>query len=65
MVTGGEILMFWIEGANTVEGVVVDPGTEAGVDVVEDEVWDEEVTEEEDHLTAILIIQIIQQNTLR
>jgi hypothetical protein len=32
---------------------------------VEDEVWGGEVTEEGDYPTAILIIQIIQQSTLR
>jgi hypothetical protein len=45
--------------------VVVGLDSEEGVGVVGDEVWGGEVTEEGDHPTAILIIQIIQQNTLR
>jgi hypothetical protein len=65
MVTGGETLMVWTEGANMVEVDVVGPDTEEGVDVGEGEVWGGEVTEEGDHPTAILIIQIIQQITLR
>jgi len=65
MVTGGGTQMVWTEEANMVVVVVVGLDTEEGVDVVEDEVWDGEVTEEGDHPTVISIIQIIQQNTLR
>jgi len=57
--------MVWTEEANMVVVVVVGLDTEEGVDVVEDEVWGGEVTEEGDHPMAISIIQIIQQNTLR
>ena len=65
MVTGGGTQMVWIEGANMAEVVVVGLDTEEGVDVVEDEVWLGEVTEEGYRPTEISIIQIIQQNTLR
>jgi hypothetical protein len=65
MVTGGGAQMVWTEEANMVVVVVVGLDTEEGVDVVEDEVWGGEVTEEGDHPTVISIIQIIQQNTLR
>lgn len=57
--------MVWTEEANMVVVVVVGLDTEEGVDVVEDEVQGGEVTEEGDLPMAILIIQIIQQNTLR
>lgn len=57
--------MVWTEEANIVVVVVVGLDTEERVDVVEDEVWGGEVTEEGDYPTAISIIQIIQQNTLR
>lgn len=65
MVTGGGTQMVWIEGANMAEVVVVGLDTEEGVDVVEDEVWLGEVTEEGYRPTEISIIRIIQQNTLR
>lgn len=57
--------MVWTEEANMAVAVVVGLDWEEGVDVVEDEVWGGEVTEEGDYPTAILIIQIIQQSTLR
>jgi len=65
MVTGGGTQKAWTEEAIMVEVDVVGLDTEERVDVVEDEVWGGEVTEEGDHPTAISIIQIIQQNTLR
>jgi hypothetical protein len=67
MVIVGEAQMVWIgtEVAITIEVVVVDPGTEEEVDAAEDEAWDEGVTEEGDHPTTRLTIQITQQSTHR